>query len=183
MKKAIDDNTQIQRITEVKVEAGAFYVAEIHNLIVADSSEMVSQLKKEMLMAAPTLQMSHNHPVTAHKVDDATLSTMAKVQPQHTNDADGTTSNFGALYVLKPEKADVVMKKLHEMIDSKLNPKQRLLPLRAAIEAQVVAYQIRYKDFVAEFGEIKTSSYYAWLNKKSFSQEEIDPLIEIFAKL
>ena len=64
-------------------------------------------------------------------------------------------SSFAAL-VPKPEKADVVLKRLHELVKRKKQPKDITMPIRAAIDAGAIS-RPTWGEFCKEF-EFNTNS-------------------------
>lgn len=159
------DTSHAQHLSVVTVESGAIYVGEIHNVNVADTTEAAQKIKAKLAEAAPKLAA-----INASKGSQA-------------EEPDYSQSPFALKYVNNPEKRQVVMATLHKLISSKDKPKLKMLPLRAAIEAGAISGNISYQDFFEEFGSVKMSSYYVWMNQKTYLQEEIDPIIGVFVNL
>lgn len=91
-------------------------------------------------------------------------------------------SVFAQTYVLELTKQQEVMQLLHQLMQSHTRPKQRMLPIRAAIEAMALKSNISHEDFEREFGEINTSSFYRWL-KNEYLASEIEPIIALFSSI
>lgn len=62
-----------------------------------------------------------------------------------------------ALLVTKPEKAEAVITRLHELIDSQCRPKAIVMPIRAAMDAGAIR-KPTWNEFCAEFGSEKLKS-------------------------
>lgn len=67
-----------------------------------------------------------------------------------------TSRGFKA-YVMKPEKADVVVARIIELVNAQSRPKAIMMPIRAAIDAGALS-RPNWESFVVEFGEGKLSS-------------------------
>jgi hypothetical protein len=68
---------------------------------------------------------------------------------------DAASEDFKSL-VTKPECADKVVRRLHELSDGKLKPKDMLMPFRAAIEAGAIR-RPTWAEYGSEFGFKRTS--------------------------
>lgn len=66
--------------------------------------------------------------------------------------------------ITKPEKAESILKRLHELIDRHEKPIDKIRPLMAAIMAGAIK-DIPHADFVAEFGDYNPKTYSANKNK------------------
>ena len=60
------------------------------------------------------------------------------------------------LVVAKPECADKVVARLHELMDGRSKPKDVLMPIRAAMDAGVIR-RPTWAEFIAEFGSKRAS--------------------------
>lgn len=91
------------------------------------------------------------------------------------------------LLVSKPECADKVIARLHEMMDKKSKPKDIMMPLRAAMEAGVIR-RPTWVEFIAEFGSKRASkgslSSYTDTTKVKFDGEpQFMTMVEDFRRL
>lgn len=89
--------------------------------------------------------------------------------------------------VVKPECADKVIARLHELSDSKSKPRDMLMPLRAAIEAGAIR-RPTWAEYGAEFGFKRTSktslSDYTDPTKKKYADEpQFCAMVEEFRRL
>ena len=73
------------------------------------------------------------------------------------------SSDSFQLLVTRPECADLVISRLHELMDGKSKPRDVLMPVRAAIEAGAIR-RSTWAEFIAEFGSKRVSkgSLYSW---------------------
>lgn len=69
---------------------------------------------------------------------------------------DGKMTEPFRLVVVKPECADKVIARLHELMNGKSKPKDMLMPLRAAMEAGAIR-RPTWAEFIAEFGSKRAS--------------------------
>lgn len=60
-------------------------------------------------------------------------------------------------YVLKPEKADIIVERIKELVNAKDSPKSIMKPIRAAIDAGALE-RPNWDSFKSEFGEQKLKS-------------------------
>ena len=84
---------------------------------------------------------------------------------------DAASEDFKSL-VTKPECADKVVRRLHELSDGKLKPKDMLMPFRAAIEAGAIR-RPTWAEYGSEFGFKRTS--------KTSLSDYTDPMKNKFA--
>ena len=89
--------------------------------------------------------------------------------------------------VAKPECADKVVSRLHELSDGKLKPKDMLMPLRAAIEAGAIR-RPTWAEYGSEFGFKRTSktslSDYTDPTKNKYTDEQqFWTMVDDFRKL
>lgn len=89
--------------------------------------------------------------------------------------------------VVKPECADRVVGRLHELMDSKTKPKDILMPIRAAMEAGVIR-RPTWAEYINEFGSKRASkgslSDYTDPTKEKFVGEpQFLPMVEEFRQL
>ncbi len=84
-------------------------------------------------------------------------------------------------YIADKESAHILRLWLHIMMDpiSSKNPKEKLIYLRAVLEAKVITHKLPYKVYVREFGNISSNSYYVWMHRTlKYDHEDIDVIIE-----
>ncbi len=80
-----------------------------------------------------------------------------------------------------PEKAEVLMEKLHEMIDRQSKPYHVVMPIRAAMDAGLLG-RPSYRQFCKEFGNEKLkskSSLIKYTNPEyCYTGEDFDTLVK-----
>ena len=86
--------------------------------------------------------------------------------------------------VIKPECADKVVARLHELMDGRMKPKDIMMPLRAAMEAGAIR-RPTWAEFIAEFGSKRTSKgtlsdYTDTTKEKYVGEPQFQPIIEEF---
>ena len=83
-----------------------------------------------------------------------------------------------------PEKAEVLMEKLHEMIDRQSKPYHVVMPIRAAMDAGLLG-RPSYRQFCKEFGNDKLkskSSLIKYTNPEyCYMGEDFDMLVKSFS--
>lgn len=89
--------------------------------------------------------------------------------------------------VTKPEHAEKVIARLHELMDEKMKPKDILMPIRAAMEAGAIR-RPTWAEFIAEFGSKRASkgslSDYTDTTKDKFAGEpQYMSLVDDFRRL
>lgn len=97
--------------------------------------------------------------------------------------SENNTASF-AMCVIKPDLVDVILQKLHELVDTKVKPKDVMEPIRAARDAGVIR-KPTWAEFRAEFGKKKVNQ------KSSFDKyftheyigEDFKVLVEEFRML
>ena len=78
--------------------------------------------------------------------------------------------------------AHILSKWLHQMMDNKDKPKQKLIYLRAALEAGYFSQTPDHDVYVKEFGKMARSSYYDWMQAElKYDLAEINKLIEQYS--
>lgn len=90
-------------------------------------------------------------------------------------------------FVTEPIKADSIIKKLHELVRGKEKPKERMKPLRAALDAGVIN-KPSWDAFKIEFGDNFVSSKssfdsYLKVDSKPYFGADFEKLIAIFKEL
>lgn len=84
--------------------------------------------------------------------------------------------------IAEQETAHILMKWLHQMMDNKDKPKQKLIYLRAALEAGYFSQTPDHDVYVKEFGKMARSSYYDWMQAElKYDLAEINKLIEQYS--
>lgn len=107
----------------------------------------------------------------------------------HTKDKQtlSASKTFAAL-VPKPEKADMILKRLHELVKGKVQPKDITMPIRAAIDAGAIS-RPSWGKFCKEFGFNEDSSWksaysnYTNPNKTPYYDAAFDTMKNEFIKL
>lgn len=93
-----------------------------------------------------------------------------------------TVCNFSQK-VIKPEFAEAVVNRLHELVDRQSKPKDVVMPIRAAIEAGAIN-RPTWTEFCGEFGEERVnckSSYSKYTNDNYiYNGEGFKKMIEDF---
>lgn len=89
--------------------------------------------------------------------------------------------------VVRPERAEKVIARLHELMDEKMKPKDILMPIRAAMEAGAIR-RPTWAEFIAEFGSKRASkgslSDYTDTTKDKFAGEpQYMSLVDDFRRL
>lgn len=90
-------------------------------------------------------------------------------------------------YVIKPEKADVIVGRLQELVNAKDKPKSIMRPIRAAIDAGAIE-RPNWESFKFEFGEKKLKSKASFTNytdpmKQPYDDEGYEALKRDFKHL
>ena len=90
-------------------------------------------------------------------------------------------------YVIKPEKADLIVNRIAELVHAKSKPKAIMMPIRAAIDAGALT-RPNWESFVEEFGvdklRSKTSfSDYTNPDKTPYTTEDYQRLKDDFSRL
>ena len=84
--------------------------------------------------------------------------------------------------IAERETAHILSKWLHQMMDNKDKPKQKLIYLRAALEAGFFSQTPDHDVYVKEFGKMARSSYYDWMQAElKYDLAEINKLIEQYS--
>ena len=84
--------------------------------------------------------------------------------------------------IAEQETAHILRKWLHQMMDNKDKPKQKLIYLRAALEAGFFSQAPDHDVYVKEFGRMARSSYYDWMQAElKYDIAEINKLIEQYS--
>ena len=84
--------------------------------------------------------------------------------------------------IAERETAHILSKWLHQMMDNKDKPKQKLIYLRAALEAGYFSQTPDHDVYVKEFGKMARSSYYDWMQAElKYDIAEINKLIEQYS--
>ena len=84
--------------------------------------------------------------------------------------------------IAEQETAHILSKWLHQMMDNKDKPKQKLIYLRAALEAGYFSQTPDHNVYVKEFGKMARSSYYDWMQGElRYDLAEINKLIEQYS--
>ena len=84
--------------------------------------------------------------------------------------------------IAERETAHILNKWLHQMMDNKDKPKQKLIYLRAALEAGFFSQTPNHDVYVKEFGKMARSSYYDWMQAElKYDIAEINKLIEQYS--
>lgn len=73
------------------------------------------------------------------------------------NERDEKESSSFVLLVRKPDRVDAVLQKLHELVDRQSEPREVVMPIRAAMDAGVIG-RPTWVQFCSEFGADKLSS-------------------------
>ncbi len=91
-----------------------------------------------------------------------------------TNETNAPAPSFSQ-YVSKPECAEAVLMKLHELMERQASPKSKLMPLRAAMDAGAIG-RPTWQVFCTEFGEnfISSKSALSRYTEKSYCYEGED---------
>ena len=125
-----------------------------------------------------------------YKKDIESLGEKEKIITDALQKGTKATKDF-TLYVVKPECAEVVIKRLHERIDGLKKPKDIMRCIRAAEDAKAIS-KPEWKSFCMEFGidKISKTSFNNYLNKNydyysyiSEDKEAYKSMIEEFKKL
>ena len=82
---------------------------------------------------------------------------MEKQASANERERDERESSSFVLLVRKPDCADAVLQKLHELVDRQSEPREVVMPIRAAMDAGVIG-RPTWVQFCAEFGADKLSS-------------------------
>lgn len=105
-------------------------------------------------------------------------------EPDEAECTEDYTTHAFARYVVVPGKAQSVLHALHVKSNDETRPKYRLLPLRAALEVGLVQHGIPCKDFVAEFGDMASTTYSKYINGKTpYTDDELEPLLTFFSMI
>ena len=84
--------------------------------------------------------------------------------------------------IAERETAHILSKWLHQMMDNKDKPKQKLIYLRAALEAGFFSQAPSLNVYVREFGAMARSSYHDWMQAElKYDLAEINKLIEQYS--
>ncbi len=84
--------------------------------------------------------------------------------------------------IAEQETAHILMKWLHQMMDNKDKPKQKLIYLRAISEAGYFSQTPYHDVYIKEFGKMARSSYYDWMQAElKYDLAEINKLIEQYS--
>lgn len=75
-------------------------------------------------------------------------------------------------YMTYPQHANYLLSWLHANMDNQDKGVDIVRPLRAAVERGLFLKEIDYKDFVAEFGECLSESWYSRLMSSSYYNNE-----------
>jgi len=91
------------------------------------------------------------------------------------------------LLVTKPEKADAVITRLHELMEGKVKPKDVLMPIRAAIDAGAIS-RPTWAEFCEEFGDKRVKgkssvSDYTNPDVHPYHGKDFDKMVEEFKAL
>jgi hypothetical protein len=91
------------------------------------------------------------------------------------------------LLVTKPEVADKVLARLHQLIDIKTQPKDIVMPIRAAMDAGAIR-RPTWEEFCKEFGNDKISgksslSDYTNPEKQPYAGSAFSAMIDEFRKM
>lgn len=97
--------------------------------------------------------------------------------------SENNTSSF-AMCVIKPDLVDVILQKLHELVDTKVKPKDVMEPIRAAMDAGVIR-RPTWAEFRAEFGEnkLKQKSSLTKYENYEYAGEDFKVMVEEFRML
>lgn len=98
-----------------------------------------------------------------------------------------TPQNGLKAYVVKPEKTDIIVNRIIELVNAKDQPKAIMMPIRAAIDAGALS-RPNWESFVEEFGDGKLRSKtsftdYTNPDKTPYTTEDYNCLKEEFRKL
>lgn len=90
-------------------------------------------------------------------------------------------------YVVKPEKADIIVKRIIELVKAQSKPKQIMMPIRAAIDAGAIE-RPNWESFEDEFGKGKLSSKtsfsdYTNPDKQPYTTTGYQSLVEEFKQI
>ena len=90
-------------------------------------------------------------------------------------------------YVIKPEKADVIVNRIKELANPKDKPRSIMMPIRAAIDAGAIE-RPNWDSFLFEFGENKLKSKASFTNytdpmKQPYDDEGYNTLKKEFERL
>ena len=84
--------------------------------------------------------------------------------------------------IAERETAHILLKWLHQMMDNKDKPKQKLIYLRAISEAGYFSQTPNLNVYVSEFGAMAKSSYHDWMQAElKYTPAEINKLIEQYS--
>ena len=84
--------------------------------------------------------------------------------------------------IAEQETAHILMKWLHQMMDNKDKPKQKLIYLRAISEAGYFSQTPDHDVYIKEFGQMARSSYYDWMQGElRYDLAVINKLIEQYS--
>lgn len=90
-------------------------------------------------------------------------------------------------YVVKPEKADIIVNRIIELVNAQSKPKQIMMPIRAAIDAGAIE-RPNWESFEDEFGKGKLSSKtsfsdYTNPDKQPYTTTGYQSLVEEFKQI
>lgn len=146
-------------------------------------NEKLSYKIKSMRESIITVQNDYNNLRERIKeIHNTTKNTNSSIFRQNSNKISLFSNR-----ITKPELVEVVMNRLHELINRQTNPKEKLKPLCAAIVAGVIESPT-LKEYCMEFGEITNSLYYKLIKLEKGKSLEYDSpsyyvLVKEFKKL
>ena len=131
-----------------------------------------------------------DEPNNAEEADDADPEEVVEVQPipaTSTKDCDSIKIRKKNQLtfidcIAEQETAHILRKWLHQMMDNKDKPKQKLIYLRAISEAGYFSQTPNHDVYIKEFGQMARSSYYDWMQGElRYDLAEINKLIEQYS--